>query len=123
VGRSRDPAADRADHVAAGVYNADPEVARDGKHGVDFAFDPENGVLAIAEAGYQWNQPADETGMPGSVTFGGYLDSSDFDFLKESGRTRGGNYGFYLLLDQMVYREGGPRSDEASDQGLTPWGR
>lgn len=104
-------------HVAAGIYNADPDVTKDGKHGVDFSLDPDDGVLAIAEAGYQWNQANDDTGMPGNVTFGGYVDSSDFDFLDGSGRTRGGSYGFYLLLDQMVYREGGP----GSDQGLTPW--
>jgi porin len=103
--------------LAAGVYNADPDVFRDGEHGVDFALDPEDGVLAIAEAGYQWNQ-TDDTGMPGSVTFGGYFDSSDFDYLDESGRSREGNYGVYLLLDQRVYREGGP----GSEQGLTPWG-
>jgi porin len=100
-------------HLAAGVYNADPNVTRDGRHGVDFALDPEDGVLAIAEAGYHWNQA-----LPGSATFGGYVDSSEFDVLDGSGRTRGGNYGFYLLVDQMAYREGGPQSE----QGLTPWG-
>jgi porin len=104
-------------HVAAGIYNADPDVTKDGRHGVDFALDPDDGVLAIAEAGYRWNQAADAAGLPGSVTFGGYFDSSDFDFLDESGRSREGNYGFYLLLDQMAYREGG----RGSDQGLTPW--
>ena len=103
-------------HVAAGIYNADPNVAKDGKHGVDFSLDLGHGLLAIAEAGYQWNQ-TDDTGMPGSITFGGYFDSSDFDVLDQSGRSREGNYGFYLLLDQMAYREGGP----GSDQGLTPW--
>jgi porin len=104
-------------HIAAGIYNADPNVAKDGKHGVDFSLDLGHGLLAIAEAGYQWNQ-TDDTGMPGSITFGGYFDSSDFDVLDQSGRSREGNYGFYLLLDQRVYREGGADSD----QGLTPWG-
>jgi porin len=104
-------------HVAAGIYNADPDVTKDGRHGVDFALDPDDGVLAIAEAGYRWHEAKDGSDLPGSVTFGGYFDSSDFDFLDESGRRREGNYGFYLLLDQMAYREGGP----GSDQGLTPW--
>ena len=103
-------------HVAAGIYNADPDVTKDGRHGVDFALD-HDGVLAIAEAGYRWHEAKDGSDLPGSVTFGGYFDSSDFDFLDESGRRREGNYGFYLLLDQMAYREGGP----GSDQGLTPW--
>jgi porin len=104
--------------LAAGVYNADPDVFRDGEHGVDFVLNPDDGVLAIAEAGYQWHEAKDAAGLPGSVTFGGYFDSSDFDFLDQSGRTRDGNYGFYLLLDQVVYREGGL----GSGQGLTPWG-
>ena len=68
-------------HLAAGVYNADPEVGEDGEHGVDFRLNPEDGVLAIAEAGYAW-----DAGLPGSVTFGGYLDSSDYDDLDGNGR-------------------------------------
>jgi porin len=108
-------------HLAAGVYNADPGVAKDGKHGVDFVLNLQDGVLAIAEAGYQWNQAEGDTGLPGNATIGGYYDSSDFDSFDESGKQRDGNYGFYLLLDQMVYREGGPDSDKGSDQGLTPW--
>jgi porin len=101
--------------LAGGVYNADPDVGRDGEHGVDFTLDPEDGVLAIAEAGYAWQQ----AGMPGSVTFGGYFDSSDFEDLDGSGRARDGNYGLYLLLDQMAYREAGAGQD--GEQGLTPW--
>jgi porin len=58
--------------------------------------------------------PACPAASPSAVT----SDSSDFDFLDESGRSREDNHGFYLLLDQRVYREGGP----GSDQGLTPWG-
>jgi porin len=111
--------------LAAGVYNADPDVFRDGEHGVDFVLNPEDGVLVFAEAGYQWNEAEDDTGLPGSATFGGYYDSSDFDTVEaedddadeDSDQQRDGNYGFYLLLDQMVYREGGA----GSDQGLTPW--
>ncbi len=80
-------------------------------------FDPQNGVLTFAETGYHWQQAEGDTGLPGNATFGGYFDSSDYDYLDGSGRTRDGSYGFYLLLDQMVYREGGP----GSDQGLTPW--
>jgi porin len=109
--------------LAAGVYNAYPDVAEDGKHGVDFVLNPQDGVLTIAEAGYAWNQAEDDAGLPGSATFGGYYDSSDFDSVADddsdddSSDQRDGNYGFYLLLDQMAYREGGA----GSDQGLTPW--
>lgn len=104
-------------HVAVGVYNAKPNLGKNSKNGVDLTFDPQNGVLTFAEAGYHWNQADGDTGLPGNVTFGGYFDSSDYDYLDGSGRTRDGSHGFYLLLDQMAYREGGP----GSDQGLTPW--
>ena len=69
--------------LAAGVYNADPDVFRDGEHGVDFVLNPEDGVLVFAEAGYQWNEAEDDTGLPGSATFGGYYDSSDFDTVED----------------------------------------
>ncbi|HEX5080239.1 MAG TPA: carbohydrate porin [Geminicoccaceae bacterium] len=101
--------------LAAGAYNTDPDVFKDGRHGVDFTLDPQDGVLAIAEAGYAWNQTASAAGLPGSVTLGGYYDSSDFDPVAEAGDGQDGNHGFYLLLDQMLYREGGSR------QGVTPW--
>jgi porin len=105
--------------LGAGVYNADPDVARDGMHGVDFVLNPQDGVLVIGEAGYQWNQAERDAGLPGNATIGGYYDSSDFDPVDgdDSDGQRDGNYGVYLLLDQMVYREGGADSD----QGLTPW--
>lgn len=104
-------------HVAIGVYNAEPNLDKNSKNGVDFTSDPQNGVLTFAETGYHWHQADGDTGLPGNATFGGYFDSSDYDYLDDSGRTRDGSYGFYLLLDQMAYREGAP----GSEQGLTPW--
>jgi porin len=104
-------------YLAAGVYNADSEIGDDGENGVDFVLNPQDGVLTVAEVGYQRNQAKDDTGLPGNLKIGGYYDSSDFDPVDDEGRERDGNYGFYLLLDQMMYREGGP----GSQQGLTPW--
>ena len=103
--------------LAAGVYNADPKVGDDDQHGVDFVLNPQDGVLVIAEAGYRRNQADGDTGLPGNVTLGGYYDSSNFDSFNDPDEDRRGNYGLYLLLDQMVYREGGT----GSSQGLTPW--
>jgi porin len=104
-------------YVAAGVYNADPNIGDDGEHGVDFVLNPQDGVLGVVEVGYQRNQAEGDTGMPGNLKIGGYYDSSDFDAVDDSGEERDGNYGLYLLLDQMVYREGAA----GGDQGLTPW--
>jgi porin len=95
------------------VYNA----GEDDRKGVDFALDPEDGVLAIAEAGCRRNQGGGDPGLPGNVTLGGYYDSRDYQSFTDPDEERAGNYGLYLLLDQMVYREGGA----GSEQGLTPW--
>jgi porin len=107
--------------LAAGVYNADPKVGDDDQNGVDFVLNPQDGVLVIAEVGYRLNQGKGATGLQGNVKVGGYYDSSRFESFSdpgdEPGDERRGNYGLYALLDQMVYREGGP----GSEQGLTPW--
>ena len=104
-------------YVATGVYNADPKVGDDDENGVDFVLNPQDGVLVIAEAGYRRNQEEGDTGLPGNFKIGGYYDSSDFESFSDPDDEREGNYGLYLLLDQMVYRDGGP----GSEQGLTPW--
>lgn len=46
--------------LAAGVYNANEHSVDDTRNGVDFDLDPGDGVLAIGEIGYSWNQPAEE---------------------------------------------------------------
>jgi len=66
-------------HVAVGVYNAEPNLGKNSKNGVDLTFDPQNGVLTFAETSYHWHQADGDTGLPGNATFGGYFDSSDYD--------------------------------------------
>lgn len=83
-------------HLGVGVYNADGDVAKDGKNGVDFKLNPDDGVLVVAETGYQWQQADGDTGLPGSAAFGGYFDSSYYDYVDGSDRKSDGNYGFYL---------------------------
>lgn len=103
--------------LAAGVYNANDKVGDDDQNGVDFVLNPQDGVLVVAEAGYLRNQADGDAGLPGNITLGGYYDSSDFESFSDPDDERKGNYGLYVLLDQMVSREGGPGSEE----GLTPW--
>jgi porin len=103
--------------LTAGAYDADPKVGEDDQNGVDFTLNPEHGVLVIAEAGYRHGHDDGDLGLPGTIKFGGYYDSSRYESFSDPGDERKGNYGLYGLLDQMVYREGGA----GSDQGLTPW--
>lgn len=130
--------------IAGGVYNANERSGDERRNGTDFDLDPGNGVLGIAEVGYSWNQPADESeaveapspaedvgqpvdggvgesrsatgGLPGMVKFGGFYESGDREDLKDGGN-KDGSPGIYLSLQQMAYREPGTK-----DQGLTPWG-
>lgn len=130
--------------IAGGVYNASAASVDDHRNGTNFALDPENGVLGIVEVGYSWNQPAEaaeaaeppsaaeaadqpvggaaptsasaDGGLPGMFKVGFLYESGDREDLKD-GRNKDGNPGFYVSLEQMVYREPG-----TTDQGLTPWG-
>ncbi|MEM7170045.1 MAG: carbohydrate porin [Pseudomonadota bacterium] len=105
-------------YISGGAYNADPSVQDDDQHGIDFKFNPDDGVLGLAEIGYSLNQGDKDPGLPGQYSFGAYYDSSDFARLDDPTAEENGNYGLYAIGQQMVYREG----KAGSDQGLTLWG-
>ncbi len=117
----------RSLYVMAGVYNGDATLGANDKHGVDWSM--RGPLFAIAEIGYRLNQGPGATGLAGNYKIGGYYDDGEFpdlfrDIAGGSAASSGlppqmhhGNGGFYVLMDQMVYREGGP----GSRQGLTPF--
>lgn len=102
---------------SAAAYNADPSVQDDDQHGVDFSFTPEDGVLALTEISLSTNQDSNAKGLPGQYILGLVYDSSDYPKLDDPDQSVSGNFGFYAIAEQMVYREGGP----SSAQGLTAW--
>lgn len=104
-------------YLSLGAYNADPRVKEDSSHGVDFTFNPEDGVLSLLEFGFLPNHGPDKVGLPGRYALGGYYDSSDYDRLDDPASERSGNYGFYIQGEQMLTREG----ESDSRQGLTAW--
>jgi len=94
--------------VMAGLYYSDPTLARNSAHGIDFSIRREAGVFAIGELGYLYHQGQGSTGLPGNYKIGAYVDSNGYPDLSSSAQAElHGNYGFYVLVDQMVYREGG----------------
>jgi porin len=105
-------------YVAAGVYNGDGRVARNGAHGVDFSFH-DRGVLLTFEAGLEPGHHRMER-LPGHYRVGGYYHTGRFrrfDAPADSDLPSAfehGNGGYYFLVDQMVYREVG-------NQGLWPF--
>lgn len=103
-------------YIMTGLYSSNPGIGRNSAHGVDFSLG--RGAMTITELGYLHNKKPGATGLPGNYKIGGYYDSSRFTDLSDaSGAEIRGNAGFYVHLDQMVYRETG---SEAL-QGLTPF--
>ncbi len=103
-------------YLQAGAYNADPSVRADDANGIDFVFNPQDGLLTIGQVGLRRDPGRGEPGLPGHVALGGFFDSSAYDRLEGPGQERG-NYGFYLMGEQMLYRE----QAAPSPQGLSAW--
>jgi porin len=103
-------------YVAAGVYNADPDAAVNQRVSIDFDFTFDDGVILISEIGYTPGSSDGSSRLKGEYKIGAYYDTGEFNELADSENTREGNYGLYLIADQMVYREPGKES-----QGLTLW--
>ncbi len=113
--------------LMAGVYNGDPTLGDNDKHGVDWTM--RGPLFAIGEIGLHLNQEPLATGLPGNYKVGGYYQAGDVpDLFRDvnggsialSGlppQMHNGNGGFYILLDQMIYRDGGA----GSGRGLTPF--
>jgi len=115
-------------YVMAGVYNGDPTLVKNEKHGVDWTM--RGPLFAMGEVGFRLNQEPGATGLPGNYKVGGYYAAGDYPdlyFDVQGGAAsvsglpplvhRGGNGGFYFLLDQTVYQPGGPESR----RGLIPF--
>jgi len=102
-------------YVKGGVYDGDPNTG-DEEHGVNFGFG-ENGVLLVGEIGYKSTQAFFD--MPGRYSFGGYYHSGEFRDVAEDafmtnlfvsgrlGQKHDGQEGFYLIFEQMFYRNPG----------------
>ena len=91
-------------HIIAGIYDANPKVSKINNQGADFSFEMDSGYLAIGQLTYKHGHNPKENGLPGSFCFGSYYESSKFQDLANPGKTWRGNYGFYLICDQMIYR-------------------
>lgn len=96
------------------AYVAQEDVAANRYHGLNWSFHGSDGALLITEWAYQVNQLKGDTGYPGNYRAGAfYLTGSKGD--KYLGGSYHGNYGYYFLIDQMVYQS------SHSDRGLTPF--
>ena len=104
--------------LSAGAFYSDPDLELPTATGTEFGISASAGYFVVGEAGYRVNAGKGDAGLPGRYRAGGYYDSNEYASLANPDRERTGNYGFFLLGEQMVYREGGA----GSDQGLSLFG-
>jgi porin len=102
-------------YAQVAVYDGDPTTGDD-THGANFGFG-NNGVLVLTELGYKSTQGL--LSMPCRYSFGGYFHTGDFPDVAEDafmtnlfvsgrpGRLHSGQQGFYLVFEQMFYRNPG----------------
>ena len=64
----------------------------------------------VGEVGYLVHAENNAPGLPGRYRVGGYYDSRQYGSLSNPGHEQTGNYGFYVMGEQMVFRDGGPGS-------------
>ncbi len=84
------------------VYNANSNIKKNQYHGINFTFKSTNGVIWISEWCLLVNQEKEDRGMPGNYKVGAfYLTGSEAKF---KGGSQQGDPCYYLLFDQMVYR-------------------
>lgn len=122
-------------YVQVGAYAGNPDRSRGD---VRFPLSEEEGALIYAESTLKINQTKDAEGPPGNLKVGGYYHTADFfdmyqgtfaafdNVLKSLGapplgvypnpKKYSGNYGVYLLADQMLWREVG--KEDPAQQGL-----
>ncbi len=123
-------------YFQVGAYDGNPDRSDSGTH-VNLQSD--EGALIYGEIGLKINQTKDAQGPPGNLKLGAYYHTDDFydmyegtfnafdNFVRASGiplpplspgvaKTREGNYGFYFLADQVLWREIG--KEDPATQGL-----
>src|SRR5215813_13125262 len=90
-------------YVMGGVYNGDPSIRDNSKHGLDFSLD--GPLFAIGEIAYQPNSLPGDHGLIGNYKAGFWYDNSRItDF--NTGAVNRGNWGFYGMFDQVLVRFG-----------------
>ena len=89
-----------------GVYNGWPrDLADADKNGVDFSLGLDKSTFLIGEFAYRLNQDPEDQGWPGNYKIGVMYDTYSFERFDQLGEETRGNFGFYVIGDQMLWRE------------------
>jgi porin len=125
-----------------GIYQVSPQVSRRSMHGLNWNFNPGDGLMLIGQYGWthEFFKPATPApkaadgkstvdgkslstsaadaiahGLPGHYWMGGYYSTYSYPQWGTSQKQNGG-YGLYWHFDQMLYR-----MNPFKDTGLTAW--
>lgn len=86
------------------VFQGNPFAQDVNRHGFRWNLSSQTGYTFMNEAHFLWNHREEEPGLPGQLKPGVWFQTGQqADALAAS--TNSGNTGFYLILDQMLYRE------------------
>jgi porin len=96
--------------LAGGAFYSDPRLRQLTANGTAFGISSAAGYFGVGEIGYLVHAENNGPGLPGRYRVGGYYDSSQYGSLSNPGHEQTGNYGFYVMGEQMVFRDGGPGS-------------
>jgi porin len=95
--------------IKLGVYDAQPVVGV-GQPSEDVSFHTGEGAFLIGELGFETHLGKKGRERRGQIKLGAYYDTSHFALLDDPARSRTGQYGFYLLAQHEIFREGAARS-------------
>ena len=105
----------------SGAYQGNVFAQDVNRYGFRWRLDAQNGFTWMNEAQFYWGKSDACRVLPGFLKLGAWLQSGQYaDALAES--TSSGNSGYYLVLDQMLFRENG-EGDPKGDEGLGVFGR
>lgn len=122
--------------LLAAAFQGDVFAQDVNRHGFRYRLDATTGYTFLGEVQMRWNHEESAAGLPGELKLGVWGQTGRAaDALAEA--TSSGNYGLYVVMDQMLLREAAPpapQSDgkttksfnapvEKSDQGLGWFGR
>ena len=102
-------------YFKVGAYVSNRSLGKNRSDTLDFTLS--NGALLIGEVVYHYDKNKKICGHPGVYKIGGYYDTQDFEKLSNPLQEDNGNYGLYLIAEQMIYSEG----DKVIEQGLIPF--
>jgi len=100
------------------VYNANKTLGKNKSHGANFTFKSTEGALLMTQIGYHPNTKKNDEGWPGNYSFGAYYFTGDREKFETGEQT--GNFGYYFMFDQMLYRAGKSNLKTFMTFNLTP---